>query len=128
MNLFIFAKLEPHEIAELLLRKQKDMEFHMKNFVNIKGIYTNRIGILSGERKKIMNRYTMEIKQKTGVCSSELWKFIVVSGDTIEFVTSLILEAQKEFKFESPVELMHYVCDVYGWKWEDFEYDIEIEM
>ena len=38
MNLFIFAKLEPHEIAELLLRKQKDMEFHMKNFVNIKGI------------------------------------------------------------------------------------------
>ena len=47
-----------------------------------------------------MNRYTMEIKQKTGVCSSELWKFIVVSGDTIELVTSLILEAQKEFKFE----------------------------
>lgn len=75
-----------------------------------------------------MNRYTMEIKQKTGVCSSELWKFIVVSGDTIEFVTSLILEAQKEFKFESPVELIDYVCDVYGWKWEDFEYDIEIEM
>ena len=53
MNLFIFAKLEPHEIAELLLRKQKDMEFHMKNFVNIKGIYTNRIGISSREEKNI---------------------------------------------------------------------------
>lgn len=24
------------------------MEFHMKNFVNIKGIYTNRIGISTG--------------------------------------------------------------------------------
>lgn len=52
MNLFIFAKLEPHEIAELLLRKQKDMEFHMKNFVNIKGIYTNRIGISRQEKSR----------------------------------------------------------------------------
>lgn len=75
-----------------------------------------------------MKRYTMEIKQKTGVCSSEIWKFIVISNDTVEFITSLILEAQKEFNFESPVELMDYVCDVYDWKWEDFEYDIEIKI
>lgn len=75
-----------------------------------------------------MNRYTIGIKQKAGVGSSEIWKFIVFSSDTVEFVTSLILKTQKELNFESPVELMDYVCDVYGWIWEDFEYDIEIEM
>ena len=55
---------------------------------------------------------------------------IEINGVTLQadFMDAAIIEAQKEFKFESPVELMDYVCDVYGWKWEDFEYDIEIEM
>lgn len=75
-----------------------------------------------------MNRYTMEIKQKTGVCSSEIWEFIVITDESAEYVTDAILEAQKEFNFESPVDLMDYVCDTYDWEWEDFEYDIKIVM
>lgn len=31
-------------------------------------------------------------------------------------------------EFESPVKLMDVVCDEYGWEWEDFNYDIEIEF
>ena len=80
------------------------------------------------EKIEIMNRYTMKIKQKTGACSSEIWKFIVIADDSAKCITDVILEARKEFNFESPVELMDYVCDTYDWKWEDFEYDIEIEM
>ncbi len=74
-----------------------------------------------------MNRYTLNIKTDF-MNEFDEWKFIVIAEDTSEYVTSVILEAQKEFNFESPVELMDYVCDTYDWKWEDFEYDIEIEM
>ena len=70
----------------------------------------------------------MKIKQKTGVCSSEIWEFIVIADESAEYVTDAILEAQKEFNFESPVDLMDYVCDTYDWEWEDFKYDIEIGM
>lgn len=74
-----------------------------------------------------MNRYTLNIKTNFKNEVDE-WKFIVIAEDTSEYVTSVILEVQKEFNFESPVELMDYVCDTYDWKWEDFDYDIEIEM
>ena len=76
----------------------------------------------------IINRYIMGIKQKTGVCSWETWDFIVITDESAEYVTDAIFEAQKEFNFESPVDLMDYVCDAYDWKWEDFKYDIKIKM
>ena len=74
-----------------------------------------------------MNRYTMSITINNGRNFYDLWKFIVITDETVEFVKHTIEEAKKEFNFESPVELMDYVCDTYDYKWEDFEYDIEIE-
>lgn len=73
-----------------------------------------------------MNRYSVFIT--TGNRIKEIWKFTVIAEDTREYVMSVILEAQKEFDYESPVDLMDYVCDTFGWKWEDFSPDIEIEM
>ncbi len=73
-----------------------------------------------------MNRYSVFIT--TGNRIKEIWKFMVITEDTRESIITEILEAQKEFKYESPVDLMDYVCDTFGWKWEDFSPDIEIEM
>lgn len=30
--------------------------------------------------------------------------------------------------YESPVELMDFVCGIFGWEWEDCVPDIEIKM
>lgn len=55
---------------------------------------------------------------------------VVLSDDSKEYVTEVIKNYQKDnnVEFESPVELMDVVCDEYGWEWEDFNYDIEIEF
>lgn len=74
-----------------------------------------------------MNRYSLIIKTNFNNGYDE-WEFTVLADDSKEFVMSVILETQKECKYESPVELMDYVCDVYGWQWEDYSPDILIEM
>ena len=48
MSLFAYARLELPEIAESLQTKQNDMEYLMKNFVNINGVQANKWDILYG--------------------------------------------------------------------------------
>ena len=74
-----------------------------------------------------MNRYSLFITTGSGDKYDE-WKFTVLAEDNRNFVMQCILETKKEFKCESPVELMDLVCDMYGWKWEDFTPDMEIEF
>ena len=85
-----------------------------------------------------MNRYSLSIEWKF-YGKYEVWKMIVVSDNSKEYVTEVIKNYQKDNKiknyqkdnnveFESPVELMDAICYVYGWQWEDFNYDIEIEF
>jgi len=74
-----------------------------------------------------MNRYSLSIKCKR---FGDVFEMVVLSDDSKEYVTEIIKNYQKDnnVKFESPVELMDVVCDEYGWEWEDFNYDIEIEF
>lgn len=74
-----------------------------------------------------MNRYSLSIKCKK---FGNVFEMVVLSDDSKEYVTKVIKNYQKDnnVKFESPVELMDAVCDEYGWEWEDFNYDIEIEV
>lgn len=74
-----------------------------------------------------MNRYSLSIKCKK---FGDVFEMVVLSNDSKEYVTEVIKNYQKDnnVEFESPVELMDVVCDEYGWKWEDFNYDIEIEF
>lgn len=74
-----------------------------------------------------MNKYTLKIKT-TFNNEPDYWRFIIFSDETIEYVTSVISSISAKINFESPVDLMDYVCENYHWKWEDFEYDIEIEV
>ena len=74
-----------------------------------------------------MNRYSLTIRTKFGNGFDE-WNFTVLAEDSKGYVKQVIIDSQKELKYESPVDLMDYVCDTYGWKWEDFTADIEIKM
>ncbi len=75
-----------------------------------------------------MNEYSLLIT--TGNRIKEMWKFTVIAEDTREHVMSVILAAQKGGKYESPVELMDYVCNTFGWAWGPFNFtpDIEVDM
>lgn len=74
-----------------------------------------------------MNRYSLSIKCKK---FDDVFEMVVLSDDSKEYVTEVIKNYQQDnnVEFESPVELMDVVCDEYGWEWEDFNYDIEIEF
>lgn len=72
-----------------------------------------------------MNRYTLIIQTGFGNEYDE-WKFIVIAEDRKEYVEEVI--EQYKHMYESPVDLMDFICDTYGWKWEDFEPDIAIIM
>lgn len=64
----------------------------------------------------------------------DMWEFriTVPNNVTVEEVTEALLKAHDDFKKEcsdaSPVELLDYVNGEYGWQWEDFYYDIELDM
>ena len=75
----------------------------------------------------IMNRYTLFIQTNFGNEYDE-WKFIVITDDNRQYVEDVINEYKH--MYESPVELMDYLCDTFGWKWEDYEpgFDITIKM
>lgn len=72
-----------------------------------------------------MNRYTLSITTKFKN-EDDVWGFIIIAEDSKEFVKEVIEENKDMYK--SVVDLMDYICDTYGWKWEDFEHDIEIKM
>ena len=74
-----------------------------------------------------MNRYTLFIQTRFGNGYDE-WKFVVIAEDTKEYVAEVINEYKH--MYESPVELMDFICDTYGWQWidHDAEFDIEITM
>lgn len=74
-----------------------------------------------------MNRYSLSVKCKK---FGDVFEMVVLSDDSKEYVTEVIKNYQQDnnVEFESPVELMDVVCDEYGWEWEDFNYDIEIEF
>lgn len=74
-----------------------------------------------------MNRYTLFIQTNFGNEFDE-WKFIVITDDNKQYVEDVINEYKH--MYESPVELMDYLCDTFGWKWEDYEseFDITIKM
>lgn len=73
-----------------------------------------------------MNRYSLSIDWKL----NEKYEMVVASEESKEYVTEVIKNYQKNnnVEFESSVELMDEICDEYGWQWEDFYYDIEIEL
>ena len=74
-----------------------------------------------------MNRYTLFIQTNFGNEYDE-WKFIVITDDSMQYVEDVI--NKYKHMYESPVELMDYLCDTFGWKWEDYEpeFDITIKM
>jgi len=76
-----------------------------------------------------MSRYSLGIEWKFSG-KYEVWKMVVLSDDSKEYVTEVIKNYQKNnnVEFESPVELMDVICDEYGWQWEDFNFDIEIKF
>lgn len=77
------------------------------------------------ESDNIMNRYTLEIKLDNGH-DQDVWEFVVITHNSREYVLQ-VLEANKD-NFDSPVELMDYLDEEYGIKWEDFSYDMGIVM
>ena len=89
-----------------------------------------------------MNKYSLSIKWKFNE-EFESWNMIIISDDSKEHVTEVIKNYQKtnNVEFESPVDLMDAICDVYTSDRkpfegdpryilkkavEDFYYDIEI--
>lgn len=74
-----------------------------------------------------MNRYAVFIQTGFGNGYDE-WKFIVIAEDSKDYVMKVIEENKS--MYESPVEFMDYICDTYGWEWEDYEpiFDITIKM
>ena len=74
-----------------------------------------------------MNRYSLSVKCKK---FGDVFEMVVLSDDSKEYVTEVIKNYQQDnnVEFESPVELMDVVCDEYGWEWEDFNYDSEMEF
>lgn len=72
-----------------------------------------------------MNRYNLNIKTDFGDGFDD-WNFIVIAEDTTEYIEAVINEYKH--MYESPVELMDFVCDTYGWEWRDLEIDITIKM
>ena len=72
-----------------------------------------------------MNRYTLFIQTNFGNEYDE-WKFIVITDDNRQYVEDVINEYKH--MYESPVELMDYLCDTFGWKWEDYEPEFNINI
>lgn len=72
-----------------------------------------------------MNRYLLSITTKFNN-EDAIWYFIVIAEDSKQFVEEVIEENKN--MYESPVDLMDYICDIYGWKWEDCVPDIDIKV
>lgn len=72
-----------------------------------------------------MNRYTIQINLSN---DDEPYLFYLFSEESKEYVEAVITAAQDEYHFDSPCDLMDYVCDTYGFTWEDFDFDVEISM
>lgn len=72
-----------------------------------------------------MNRYIVRITTKFNN-EDDIWNFIVIAEDSKQFVEEVIKENKN--MYESPVDLMDFICDTYGWKWEDCVPDINIKM
>lgn len=72
-----------------------------------------------------MNRYIVRITTKFNN-EDNIWNFIVIAEDSKQFVEEVIEENKN--MYESPVDLMDFICDTYGWKWEDCVPDINIKM
>lgn len=73
-----------------------------------------------------MNRYSLSIYWDGGAYSDS-WDFVIITNEKPEYVKDVIIAAQKEYNFESPIDLLDYICDTYNMKWEDHYFDIEIE-
>ena len=74
-----------------------------------------------------MNRYTLFIQTNFGNEYDE-WKFIIITDDSRQYVEDVVNEYKH--MYESPVDLMDYLCDTFGWEWEDYkpEFNINIMM
>ena len=61
------------------------------------------------------------------------FKLIVSNNVTVIKATEIILEKYNEESNDRTEDidiclLMDCICDEYGWKWEDFSYDIELSF
>lgn len=72
-----------------------------------------------------MNRYTLFIQTNFGNEYDE-WKFIVITDDSMQYVEDVI--NKYKHMYESPVDLMDYLCDTFGWQWEDYELEFDIDI
>lgn len=72
-----------------------------------------------------MNRYTLFIQTNFGN-EYEEWKFIVITDDSMQYVEDVI--NKYKHMYECPIDLMDYLCDTFGWQWEDYELEFDIDI
>ena len=71
----------------------------------------------------LCDSYVIELKTTK---DPEPYLFLVYAEETKEYVKRAIKESQNDFLFESACDLIEYVCDAYGFRYEDFTPDIRI--
>lgn len=87
-----------------------------------------------------MTKYKLRINQLWNG-EDDMWEFriVVPNNVTVEEVQETLLKTHKfldeedtegiyEHDGRSPVTLLDYIYEKYGWQWEDFGFDIEFSM
>ena len=83
------------------------------------------------------NIYTLRINWIPSYYQEWTFKIVVPKDITIEKANKIIMETYLKLKEDgyygdydiSPVELLDYICEEYGWdEWMDFEFDIDLEL
>lgn len=72
-----------------------------------------------------MNKFTVEICMGQGDLF-ESWEFIVHARQSREFIRGQLEEHKEEF--DDPTELLDYLHDEYGIEWQDYYFDISVQM
>lgn len=71
----------------------------------------------------------------------DMWEFKIEVPEnvTVEEIENILFETHTYLDMEdeidlygtngrTPVTLLDYICKKYGWKWEDFEFDIDLDF
>lgn len=87
-----------------------------------------------------MKRFSMRINYFWDD-EDDMWEFVIVvpNNVTIEEIKETLIKTHDFLDMEyetnlygttgrSPVTLLDYVCEEYGWEWEDFSFDIDMNF